>query len=56
MSDNEADDRIKAARAVLGDEEGETVQADTALNASRAALEIISLGLIKAGLKQRNEL
>ncbi|WP_156041730.1 hypothetical protein [Bradyrhizobium sp. URHD0069] len=52
MSDNEADDRLKAARAVLGEASGKTVQADTALSAARNALTLISLGLIKAGLKQ----
>jgi hypothetical protein len=56
LSDNEVDDRLKAARELLGKDDGETVAGNTALNAARRALELISLGLIKAGLKQRNEL
>jgi hypothetical protein len=52
LSDNEADDRLKAARAALGEAPGATQQADTALAAARNALALISLGLIKAGLKR----
>jgi hypothetical protein len=51
LSETEADDRLKAARDVLGEERGETTAADTALRTARSALELISLGLIKAGLK-----
>ena len=52
LSDNEIDDRLKAARAVLGEEHGATVPGETALAAARKALELLSLGLIAAGLKQ----
>ena len=51
LSDNEIDDRLKAARAVLGEEHGATVPGETALAAARKALELLSLGLIAAGLK-----
>jgi hypothetical protein len=52
LSDNEIDDRLKAARALLGEEHGATVAGETALKAARKALELLSLGLIAAGLKQ----
>jgi hypothetical protein len=52
LSDNASDDRLKAARAILGDEPGATIEADTALTAARKALELLSLGLIAAGLKR----
>ncbi|WP_325634860.1 hypothetical protein [Bradyrhizobium sp.] len=52
LSDNEIDDRLKAARAVLGEEHGATVPGETALAAARKALELLSLGLIMAGLKR----
>jgi hypothetical protein len=52
LSDNEIDDRLKAARAVLGEEHGATIPGETALKAARKALELLSLGLIAAGLKQ----
>jgi hypothetical protein len=52
LSDNEIDDRLKAARAVLGEEHGATVPGETALAAARKTLELISLGLIAAGLKR----
>jgi hypothetical protein len=51
LSDNVVDDRLKAALAVLGEAPGATVQGDTALSVARHALTIISLGLIKAGMK-----
>jgi hypothetical protein len=52
LSDNEIDDRLKAARAVLGEEHAATVPGETALAAARKALELLSLGLIGAGLKR----
>ena len=52
LSDNEIDDRLKAARAVLGEEHGATVPGETTLAAARKALELLSLGLIAAGLKR----
>jgi len=52
LSENEADDRLKAAQEVLGKAPGGTVAADTALSAARRALHLISLGLIAAGVKR----
>jgi len=52
LSDNEIDDRLKAARAVLGEEHGAAVPGETALTAARKALELLSIGLIAAGLKR----
>ena len=52
LSDNEIDNRLKAARAVLGEEHGATVPGETALAAARKALELLSIGLIAAGLKR----
>jgi hypothetical protein len=52
LSDNEADDRLKAALDALGEAPGLTVAADTALAAARRALSLISLGLIAAGVKR----
>jgi hypothetical protein len=52
LSDNEADDRLKAALNALGEAPGVTVAADTALTAARKALSLISLGLIAAGVKR----
>ena len=45
-------DRLKAARAVLGEKHGATVPGETALAAARKALELLSMGLIAAGLKR----
>ena len=52
LSDNEADDRLKAALNALGEAPGVTVAADTALAAARKALSLLSLGLIAAGVKR----
>ena len=52
LSDNEADDRLKAALNALGEAPGVTVAADTALAAARKALSLISLGLIAAGVQR----
>jgi hypothetical protein len=52
LSENEADDRLKAALSALGEAPGLTVAADTALAAARRALSLISLGLIAAGVKR----
>jgi hypothetical protein len=48
LSDIEAHDRIIAAAEALGDAEGETQRADTALIAARRALALISYGLVAA--------
>src|ERR1700748_1943619 len=55
LSDNEADDRLKAALKALGEAPGVTVAADTALAAARKALSLLSLGLIAAGVKRELE-
>lgn len=52
LSDNEADDLLKAARDVLGEALGQTAHANTALKTARDALTMLSLGLIKAGLRK----
>jgi hypothetical protein len=51
LSDNQADDRIKAARAALGEAPGASIAANTALSAARQALSLLSLGLIAASVK-----
>jgi hypothetical protein len=48
LSDTEAHDRLMAAMDVLGDDEGATQRADTALMAARKALALISYGLVAA--------
>jgi hypothetical protein len=55
LSDNEADDRLKAALKALGEAPGVTVAAETALAAARKALFVLSLGLIAAGVKRELE-
>jgi hypothetical protein len=52
LSENEADDRLKAALNALGEAPGLTVAADTALRAARRALSLLSIGLISAGVKR----
>jgi hypothetical protein len=52
LSDNEADDRLKAALNALGEAPGVTVAADTALAAARKALSLLSLGLIAASVRR----
>jgi hypothetical protein len=48
LSDNEAHDRLHAAREALGEEAGETVRGDTVLKAARRALSLLQFGLLKA--------
>jgi hypothetical protein len=55
LSDNEADDRLKAALNALGEAPGITAAADTALAAARKALSLLSLGLIAAGVRDELE-
>jgi hypothetical protein len=52
LSDNQADDRLKAALEVLGEAPGITVAGDTALKAARKALALLSLGLVAASAKR----
>ena len=56
LSDNEIDDRLKAARELLGNEsesETETKEGFTTLESARRALELLSLALIKIGIKRQ---
>lgn len=52
ISDNQVDDRLRAARAALGEAPGSTVAGDTAITAARKALALLSLGLIAAGISR----
>lgn len=65
LSDNHAHDLLTEARRVLGNAEGETTRADTALEAARRALSGLALALLVAsekgshtlpGVKDRDEL
>lgn len=55
LTENEADDRLKAALEALGTAPGATTAADTALTAARKALSLISFGLIAAGVKRQSD-
>jgi hypothetical protein len=55
LSDNEADDRLKAALAKLGEAPGATVRADTALTAARKMLALLSMGLLTASVRAETE-
>jgi len=55
LSDNEADDRLKDALAALGQAPGATVRADTALQAARKMLSLLSMGLICASVKAEQD-
>lgn len=48
LTDEEAHDRLVAAREALGDEAGESAHADTALEAARRALVMFQLALVAA--------
>lgn len=52
LSDNEIDDLFKAWLDALDDASGKTVHGETALKTARDALTMLSLGLIKAGLRK----
>ena len=56
LSDNEAFERIHAAREALGSEGGATVHADTALSAARKALAMLSLALVAASDRANGDL
>lgn len=49
LTDQEALDRLARASLVLGDEPGQTVRANTALEAARQAVSILIIGLEIAG-------
>jgi hypothetical protein len=55
LDDCQADDRLKAALGALGEAPGATVRADTALQAARKMLALLSMGLISAGVKADSE-
>jgi hypothetical protein len=46
LSDNEAHDRLTAAREALGNEPGQTAAGDTALEAARKALRLLAIALL----------
>jgi hypothetical protein len=48
LTDTEAYDRLFNARRALGDEEGETVRATTALKTARRALAMLQFALLQA--------
>ncbi len=54
LSENQIDDRLKAARAALGEAPGESTAGDTAISAARKMLTLLSLGLIAAGVKRHD--
>lgn len=55
LSDNQVDDKLKAAIAVLGEAPGATVRGDTAISAARKMLSLLSMGLITAGVRAEQE-
>jgi hypothetical protein len=55
LSDNQADDRLKAALAALGEAPGATIRANTALIAARKALALLSMGLITASVRAEQD-
>lgn len=52
LTDNQAHDRLVAAREALGEERGASTAADTALNAARQALLLLQLGLVSATIRR----
>ena len=46
LSDTQAADRLQQASAALGDAPGASIPANTALQAARKALSLLTLGLI----------
>jgi hypothetical protein len=52
LSDNHADDRLKAALAALGTAPGRTVAANAALQTARRALSIISWSLVTSSVRR----
>lgn len=51
LSDNEAHERLVKAREALGDDQAQTVHANTALDAGRTALSLLQFGLVAASDK-----
>jgi len=56
LTDDEAYDLLHAAWLALGNADGETVRADTALKAARRALRLLQLGLLMAGEQNADRL
>jgi hypothetical protein len=54
LSDNDIDNRLKEALAILGKESGETVEGNAAINAAREFLSTISIALIKADAERES--
>jgi hypothetical protein len=54
LSDNQIDDRLYAALEKLGDEPGETIRGNTAIEAARQALVGLRLGLVWAAEKAQD--
>ena len=48
LSDNEAYDRLVKAREALGDDEGETAHANTAIETARRSLVMLQIALMTA--------
>ena len=55
LSDNQVDDRLKAALDALGEAPGATIRGNTALAAARKMLVLLSMGLIAASLKAERD-
>lgn len=55
LSDNQADDRLKAALDTLGEAPGATTRANMALTVARKTLALLSHALITAGIKAEQE-
>jgi hypothetical protein len=55
LSDNQVDDRLKAALDALGEAPGATIRGNTALAAARKTLVLLSMGLIAASLKAERD-
>ncbi len=55
LSDNEAHDRLLEARKALGEAEGRSTRARTALNAARQALAGLALALLYAAETGRDD-
>jgi hypothetical protein len=54
LSDNDIDNRLKEALAVLGMEPGQTVEGNAAIGAAREFLSTLSIALIKAEVEREN--
>jgi hypothetical protein len=53
LSDNEVHDRLTAARDILGEEPGQTAAGDTALEAARRGLRLLSIALLASQANRR---